>query len=153
MSDTSTEESSQALHMRVAAMDYLARREHSRRELRDKLLRRFDAPDGVEEVIETLARENLQSDTRFAESYLRQRAARGYGPLRIRQELRQRGVDEVDVEHAFRSERLDWEELAGIALRRKFGSGPAADLHEKSRRSRFLQYRGFAYEHFSNQLD
>ena len=153
MSDIPLQEAPTAVELRVAAMDYLARREHSRRELRDKLLRRFDVPSRVDEVIETLARENLQSDMRFAESYLRQRAAKGYGPLRIHQEMRHRGVGEADVEHAFRSGEYDWAAQAARVLRRKFGAVPAADLREKARRSRFLQYRGFAYEHFCDQLD
>ena len=66
------------IEVRVAAMDLLARREHSQRELRTKLERRFP-PEQVDETLQTLAAEGLQSDSRFAEAYVRQRSQRGYG--------------------------------------------------------------------------
>lgn len=142
-----------AAEVRLVAMDLLARREHSRRELRNKLLRRFSDADLVDTEITRLAGENLQSDGRFAESYLRQRTGRGFGPLRIRDEMRQRGIDDDDIDRAFAGEGCNWAELAARALERKFGTGPGADLRDKARRSRFLQYRGFAFEHFAHLID
>ena len=59
--------------IRIAAMDFLARREHSRRELRQKLLRRFKAPELIDTQLNRLTEENLQSDSRYAGSFLRQR--------------------------------------------------------------------------------
>src|SRR5690554_546207 len=79
--------------IREAALRLLARREHSVAELSRKLLQRGWREPEAEATIARLAAENLQSDQRFAESYARSRAARHYGPLRIRAELAERGID------------------------------------------------------------
>lgn len=126
-------------------MDLLARREHSRQELTTKLCRRFEQPL-AEAAVEGLRADGLQCDHRFAEAYVRQRSQRGYGPLRIRQELRQRGVDDSDVAAAFDNNELDWHALLADLIERKYGSVAARDLKEKARRQRFLQYRGFSQD-------
>lgn len=133
--------------LRRAALDLLARREHSQQELRHKLRRRFDA-QALDAVLQALAAEGLQSDLRYCGSYARERALRGYGPLRIRAELLQRGVSAEAADAGLAAvcdeERLDWAVLARRALERKFGSAevPAA-FSERARRLRFLHYRGY----------
>jgi len=134
-------------------MDLLARREHGRRELRDKLLQRGFEPDRVEQVLAELAGEGLQSDERFTEAYLRQRRERGYGPLRIRQELQQRGIAEALITGAMACYEGDWSELAWQARCKRFGSVPPADLRERARQTRFLQYRGFSGADIRRALD
>ncbi len=137
---------------RIAAMDLLARREHSRRELVSKLERRF-VPDVVAATVDTLADEGLQSDQRFAEAYLRQRSERGYGPLRIRQEMRQRGVSDQLITEAEAACEVDWYALLERVAKRKFGDAEPADLSEKAKRQRFLMYRGFSTEQIRDVLD
>jgi regulatory protein len=132
-----------AADIRRAAMDLLARREHSNRELRHKLQRRFGDTPLIEEALARLAEENLQSDERYAGSYVRQRAARGYGPVRIRQEMRERGLDKPAIATALERAQLDWRELAAEVSRKKFGETPPGDASEQARRLRFLHYRGF----------
>ena len=139
--------------IRLAAMDLLARREHSRRELKQKLLKRFKDDELVDEQLDLLASENLQSDSRFAESFLRQRVSRGHGPLRIRQEMRQRGISDDEIAAAMEAEQPDWYVLAEETYHRKYGALPAEDIREKSRRSRFMQYRGFSLDHFRHILE
>ena len=139
--------------VRRAAMNLLARREHSQRELRDKLRTRFPDTALVEDVLHTLAAENLQSDERFAESFVRQRLSRGYGPLRLRQESKQRGLSERDLDAALTSVEPDWFDLAERCYRKKFGASPAQDLNEKARRVRFMSYRGFSRDHYEHLFD
>ena len=83
--------------LRLAGMDLLARREHGSTELKTKLIRRFRKrhcdPDTVEQVTQQLIEEGLLSDERFAASRVRQLAGRGYGPSRIRNDLRQQHVE------------------------------------------------------------
>ena len=134
-------------------MNLLARREHSRRELKQKLKKRYPDEDLIEEQLDRLAEEKLQSDVRFAESFLRQRVSRGHGPIRIRQEMRQRGISETEVSEAMEAESPDWLAQAEHTYRRKFGNLPADDIREKSRRSRFMQYRGYSLEHYQHLLD
>jgi regulatory protein len=134
--------------IRLSAMNYLARREHTLRELRQKLSRRYDDMEMIETQIQCLAQENLQSDERFALSYLRSRAGRGFGPLRIRQEMRSRGLSDNEIAAAFTEEALNWRAIATQAYEKKYGLREPEDLKDKSRRSRFMQHRGFTSEHY-----
>lgn len=130
--------------IRRAAMDLLARREHSRRELADKLALRFADRALIQQVLDRLVEERLQSDERFAEAFIHGRAQRLYGPLRIRAELRQRGLAEDHIEAAFGRAGVDWQaNLQALAVA-KFGRRPPADAKDQAKRLRFLQYRGFA---------
>jgi len=140
------------IEVRVAAMDLLARREHSQRELRTKLVRRFP-PEQVDETVQTLAAEGMQSDSRFAEAFVRQRSQRGYGPLRIRQELRQRGISDELAAAAMEGAEVDWFANLAYVVDRKYGDIPATDLKEKARRTRFLLYRGFTGDQIRELLD
>lgn len=124
------------------ALKLLARREHSVLELRRKLEQRGCEEAPLEAVLERLGAERLLSDRRFAESYVRGRAERGYGPLRIRAELRERGIDAALADGPL-GETGDWTERARAARRKRFGSAVPADYREKARQMRFLQQRGF----------
>jgi regulatory protein len=138
--------------IRFAAMNLLARREHSLGELRKKLRRRFFDEPQVETQLQKLVDEKLQSDERFAESFTRMRAGRGYGPARVRQAMRDRGLSDTDIARAFDAAELDWCELASKVIQKKFGAGPPDDLEEKARRIRFMEYRGFASDHYRHLI-
>ncbi|MEE4143637.1 MAG: regulatory protein RecX [Halieaceae bacterium] len=138
--------------IRVAAMNLLARREHSLGELRQKLRRRFDDEVMVETQLQKLAEENLQSDDRFAESFARQRAGRGYGPARVRQEMREKNLSDIAIARAFESAELDWWALAENVFRKRFGAPGRVELKEKARRIRFMQYRGFSADQYEHLL-
>lgn len=128
-------------------MDLLARREHSERELNRKLAQRFpDCQQAISEQVQRLAEEGLQSDRRFAESYLRMRCNAGFGPVRIRQELRERGVDDPLLNAVMGDCAVDWQSQAERVYCKKFGAGPAKDRRELAKRQRFLHYRGFDTE-------
>jgi len=137
--------------MRLAAMNLLARREQSARELREKLQRRFAGPDlppealepMIEAVLDKLAKDNLQSDERFTEAFVTMRKRQGKGPLRIDQELRQKGVVGALIDAHLDSADEEWWALAQETKARRFGEQPAETLKEKARQVRFLQYRGF----------
>ena len=121
----------------------MARREHSRRELKRKLSVKGAAFDTVAEVIDTLAAQSLQSDDRYAAAYIRSRANRGYGPQRIALELRTRGIDEALTAHGFATAECDWLALAREVDAKKFGSNPGPSFAVLVKRRRFLEYRGF----------
>ena len=124
----------------------LARREHSAAELRQKLAARgFDAGE-VEEVLCQLGREGLQSDARFAETWVHHRTQRGYGPVRIRQELRDRGVPAELIELNLDEADAEWFTRLVEVHRRKYGTSPPSSYREQARQSRFLYQRGFSAE-------
>jgi regulatory protein len=133
----------EALRQAVEAscMGYLARREHSQLELTQKLSRKGFPMDIVSLVIADLSERGLQSDSRYAEIYVRSRLSRGYGPVRIRQELRQRGIDPrllADLQPADADDNLQ------KTHDRKFGAFPPENLEERAERERFLLRRGFS---------
>ncbi|MGB0450003.1 MAG: regulatory protein RecX [Porticoccaceae bacterium] len=135
-----------AAKIRIAAMDLLTGREYSRAELATKLNKRFDSHASIDEVLEKIAEEGLQSDKRFAEAFVRSRIYRGHGLARIRQDIRQKGVGDELVARALEEADIDWYALAKDVAKRKFGNRPAADQRDKARRMRFMQYRGFNYD-------
>ena len=132
-----------SVQLRRAAMDLLARREHSRAELVDKLRRRFEVDaELIEPVLDQLRADNLQSDERFTEAYVRYRRSRGVGPLLIRQELRARKVDPELLESHLDISSEQWLETLGEVIDRKRRPG-ADSLAERQKLYRFCLSRGF----------
>ena len=82
-------------NIRKKAMDLLARREHSEQELRRKLKTRDYDADEIDEVLRGLKQDHLLSDERFTEVYVNHRFNAGVGPLKIRYELRQKGITDA----------------------------------------------------------
>lgn len=128
----------------------LGRREYGREELRRKALEKDYAPPLIEEVLGQLAADNYQSDDRFLESFVRHQSQRGQGPLKIRQLLRQKGVDEASIGEALAA--ADWQELARQLYQRKYNGQPIQSPQERAKRQRFLLQRGFNFSHFQNLL-
>lgn len=128
---------------RESALGLLARREHSRAELARKLEARDYVDADIAAVLDALTDAGLLSETRFAEAFVTARVRKGQGPRRIRAELRQRGVTDEMIDRAFDEAAVDWLELAQRVHRRRFGDQPPADVRDRARRVRFLEYRGF----------
>lgn len=146
------------LSLRARALQWLSQREHSRLELRRKLLRaarRRDAEAATENaqatnpgpevdaLLDWLATNRYLSEARFVESRVHARSAR-FGNRRIVQELAQHGA-ELDAGTA---EQLKATELgrARAVWQRKFGAAPAADAAGRAKQMRFLAGRGFSAE-------
>jgi len=133
-------------NIRNKAMDLLARREHSEQELRQKLkTREYDA-DAIDAVLQALKEDRLQSDERFTESYVNHRFNAGVGPLKIRYELRQKGVSDGLVDVFLEPLSDQWDELMTRQRIRKFGAPIPDDYAERMKQARFLQNRGFSPE-------
>jgi regulatory protein len=124
----------------------LARREHSRRELLDKLALRGYRKDEVEPVITEIAERNWQNDQRYADCFARQRIEKGYGPLRIRYELQQRGIMDMDIETLAEDIGGGWLNLLQEVYQRKYADDKQLSRNEWLKRSRFLLQRGFSAE-------
>jgi regulatory protein len=142
---------------------WLAQREHSRSELRQKLLRAaqrqaagaedhapvHDLAEEVERLLDALQARDLLSDERFTESRVRVRAP-GQGTRRIQMELARHGLKlAAQPLQALRDGEL---QRATQLWQRRFGR-PAADEKERARQMRFLAGRGFAGEVIRRVLD
>jgi regulatory protein len=122
------------------ALNLLARREHTRAELEQKLSAR-GSRDEVAVVLDRLQQRNLQSDARFAEAYVSARLAR-FGSFKLRRDLCARGVSDELIDRALAESEEGELTRAREVWRRKFG-GPPADAREFAKQARFLHSRGF----------
>ncbi|SEI46791.1 regulatory protein RecX [Frateuria terrea] len=126
------------------ALGLLARREHSRRELRTKLRQGGYEGEEATAAIDRLGKQHYQDDDRFAEILVRSRASQGYGPQRIRAELKTHAVPDERIRQLLDEAEVDWEASALEQLRRRYAGKGAADHAERARRAQFLLRRGFA---------
>lgn len=136
----------------------LGRREHSAWEVRRKLKLKhtFADADQIDSLLQKLQEDEYQSDQRFAQSLIRSRTGRGYGPFYIRRELSSKGIAKSTIEQAMQADDTDWLSLASAQVQRRYfvcsdqngehGEDRDQDQDQKKnyhRASRFLQRRGF----------
>ncbi len=114
-------------------------------------MRRFDE-EFVEQILQEFSQQDLQSDARFAEQYVYSRRNKGYGPLRIRAELAERGIDDQLINIYLDSEDSEWQQHMLAVAEKKFGAHPPADKKEAAKRGRFLSSRGFSSWQISDYL-
>ena len=132
--------------IRKKILDLLSRREHSKYELVLKLERRVDSSDKLLKEIDKLSDQNLQSDERFSESYIRSRYNSGFGPSRIKYDLSKRRVAESIINDAFREIDLNWGEKLKKENIKKYGNENPKNMQELSKRTKFFVQRGFDQE-------
>lgn len=126
----------------MAALDALARRDLPGEELRRKLLEKGYDKSVVAPLLEALRSERLLDDRRYVENFVAYHAARGEGPVKVRQGLRDKGLHGELVEDCLKTYG-DWLKHLKEAQRKKFGAEPAKDFAARQRQMRFLGYRGF----------
>lgn len=135
---------------REQALRLLARREHTQRELHDKLCRRGYTVAVSDRVVAEACAQGWLDEQRFAEAFVRSRVERGQGPLRLRSEMRQRGLADALIDQAvedYRQEHhIDWRDLARQVRIRRFGDEVPKQRREIQRQAQFLQRRGFTAE-------
>jgi regulatory protein len=143
------------LSLKGRALQWLSQREHSRIELRRKLMRAARLRDEaaaaeagpaeraaeVEILLDWLVEHSYLSETRFVESRVHARAAR-FGQRRIAYELGQHGAT-LDADTAERLRASEFARAQALWARR-FGAEPAADAALRAKQMRFLAGRGFA---------
>jgi len=120
----------------------LARREHSRAELRAKLLPHIQGGDDVEAVLDKLEERNSLSDERAAAQIVHAKRSR-FGAQRINHELRRKGIAEDLISAALPALKETELKAAREVWQSKFGTMPKNN-NEKAKQVRFLLSRGFA---------
>ena len=141
---------SQKQQCQATAVRLLGRREHSCRELRQKLQARDYAPQIIDEVVTELQGDNLLSDERFAESYVRSKVHKGIGPVRLRRELREHQIDAATIRRYLQDQQ--WRQLAEEVRQKRFGPALPDSFAERARQMRFLQYRGFDSDQINSAM-
>jgi len=159
------EVNSELTAMRGSAMNMLAAREHSILELRRKLFNKLkkrleqrelavdehgdNGSEGekiIEAVLQQLLDDKLLNEDRFAESFVRSRINKGFGPVKIKHELNERGISNDLINDHLETSYDFWQQHIEAAHHKRFGVEPPKDYKEQSRQSRFLYQRGFSGE-------
>lgn len=130
--------------LRGTAFALLAKREHSRQELKSKLLLYGACPIELEPLLAELTSNNYQSDERMAGMLVRANLRKGRGPARIQQELKKHHIETELADGDL--EEVNWLQQAIDLRMTKFGEQLPSEQKEKARQIRFLQYRGFALD-------
>lgn len=147
------------------AIDLLSRREHSAKELQQKMQNKKFIAEDISPVIQYLIEKDYLSDIRFAESVFRVRVDKGYGWLYIKNELNQKGVSSNIINELDKNEEIDWYLVAELAYNKRFSTSlddyfvydqfndhlTKDEVYkkankEKAKRIRFLQARGFSLD-------
>ena len=126
-------------------MNLLARREHSRLELQRKLQKRNFPAAEIASSLDGLMADGLLDEVRFVEAFTRLRVRRGSGAIKIRHELKQRGIPEEMIEAELLGYQGQWVGLARREQAKRFGALPT-DYKERARQARFLQNRGYDFD-------
>ena len=130
---------------KVKAIGILARREHSRSELKVKLSKNGAVSEEIiDQVLDYVIELGYQSDERFTEVYIRYRAGSGYGPLRISRELYAKGIDKEMFSDVLEKEDVDFYELASELFSRKYSQAWVADYKQAQKTYRVMANRGFS---------
>jgi len=127
------------------ALDIISRREHSEKEIREKLYKKFNDHKVSELVITSLIEKGLVNDHRFAEMYIIARKRKGFGPKKIAYELLAKGVSD-DISSQALNEEGGWRIAALNAFNKKYKNGIADNFKEMNKQKNFLQNRGFTFE-------
>jgi regulatory protein len=128
----------------VLAVRMLARREYSRAELTQRLVRKGIARADIDRALDELATAGLLSDERYAQAVVAQRSGH-YGKRAIAYALREKGIAAPDADAAMAPLAATDEFADATALwQRRFGAAPA-NQKEKARQVRFLQSRGYGF--------
>lgn len=132
--------------IRAKAIELLARREHSRLELRQKLAQRGFPTEHLEPVLNQLVGDGLLNEGRYAEMYAGSRADKGYGPLRIASELRERGIPDELTDAAIAALNEFWIPKLRELHRKRFKSQIPADTAGRMQQARVLRQHGFTLD-------
>ena len=90
--------------IKASSLRILERREHSAKELKDKLLKKGFSENNIRQVLKNLIELNFLNDERFAEIYVRSRIKyKRKSPKAIYFELLKKGVDKELIENELRN--------------------------------------------------
>ncbi len=132
--------------LETRALRYLARREHSRLELAQKLAMdtQSSASEALSSLLDKLEQKGFLSEQRFVEQLVKTRRPK-FGCQRIIYELKLKGIDEQLVANVLPELKETEFDAAYEVWRKKFGALPTK-VKERGKQMRFMMSRGFSSE-------
>lgn len=131
---------------RHSALQLLSRRDHSEYELRQKLSIKGHSAAEIGEIVEYCRELGYLSDQRYAAGQVRQMVYKGYGELRLRQQLKEKRVQEAVIEQVLAEQTIDWFELAKQVAHKKYQLEVRVERQQYAKQVRYLQSRGFNFD-------
>lgn len=135
----------------VAAAGMLSRRPLSAAMLEQKLLDKGFPPEAADYAVQRMRLLRAIDDEAYAEMLIRSYRNKGYGALRIRQELYQRGVPKDIAAQQLRNMEPNWEKMH--ALLEKKLRGDVSDRKQREKAMAALQRRGFPFSEIKIAMD
>ena len=132
--------------LRNRALYWLSKRDYSVKDFTRKLDQVCELDDMKQALLADFVERDWLNESRYMQGFVRSKIAAGLGMRRIVQELQQHGIKQSAAEHYLDALDVDWFEQAKSTYERKYGEGPVEDYKEKSKRYRYMQYRGFDSE-------
>lgn len=140
------------LEIKEKALSLLARRAHSKYELKQKLFQKKFEKEKIETVLNTLESDGYINDFEFAKLFINERIAKGKsGPIKIKSELMGKGIKREVIDEVlkifFPSE--ENEDAAFSIAEKKISQLKKRNLDEriiKQKLYSFLLSRGFSFE-------
>jgi regulatory protein len=123
------------------ALNHLARREHTRFTLRERLMQKGFSHQSVEAVLDILIQQGFLNEQRFCEAFIQKRIRQGYGPIRISAECHKYGINNDIIFSQLPQDEEFWLAAIQKVLQKKFR--PSYQPKEQLCQIRYLQYRGF----------
>lgn len=128
------------------ALSLVAKREYNSHTLSVKLSQVGAPPAHIDEVIQQFLEKRWIDESRYCELFMRAQLNKGHGLMRIKQDAQQKGIAQDVLNKALGTLEIDWFQLAREAYNKRFLNKPVADIKDKQKRIRYLQYRGFSME-------
>jgi len=139
----------------------LAIREHSKKQIRAKLLKKGFSKTLINLCIDYLIEHDWLSESRFCNAFIRSRVNKGQGLQRVVAELSQQQIAQSTIKQQLAIEEIDWQSVCETALLKKISvfsvddkknlEGKSqylvsVDMKEFKKLESFLRYRGFSNE-------
>lgn len=132
--------------VRNRALTLVAKREYNSHTLSTKLTQLGAPTDHIDTVLSDFIERRWIDETRYCELFIRAQLNKGHGLMRIKQEAQQKGIPSDVLNKELGTLEIDWFQLAREAYNRRFLNKPIADIKDKQKRIRYIQYRGFSME-------
>ncbi len=129
--------------LRAQAIDYLSRREHSRSELKQKLMAFEEDVQIIDALLDDLTERGWQSDSRYAQMMVHSKSDK-HGNRRLQQNLALKGIDADLIADVLPSKDIEKSNAIQV-IQKKFKTAPTS-LQERAKQMRFLAYRGFGMD-------
>ncbi len=139
-----------------AAFSLLSYRQRSRQEIKNRLAEKGYSPDIIRQVISVLEQLDYIDDREFAVSWIRDRISRGFGPYRVRQQLREKGIAEQIIEEQLEAEydfELEYQLAEQLASKKKRRYRNKSDWETRNKLKQVLKRKGFSFSVIEVVLD